>query len=536
MAQIRLLTFNVNGVKTLFHYHPFSQMHQSMQKLLDYFNADIITFQELKIDKSAVGKWGGKVDGYYSFITVPISRRGYSGVGCWVREFPEGDPRRESLRVVKAEEGITGYLCVKNGSMKVRYMDDPTVGIGGYSDLGLLNEEEAIELDSQGRCVILELASGLVVACVYCPANSNGTEEGEIFRMKFLRVLFKRLRNLHDMGKRLILMGDINVCRDLIDSAESLEEKGIKVSSETLGSDIDTNYEKESIDFILDPNRPSRRLLNQQLVDSLIPDLAKNGILMDTTRHVQTRNRLKMYTVWNTLKNTRPANYGSRIDLILLSPSYKDRIKGADIMSDVGGSDHCPVYLDLVVQEVKDEGEKPSEVYKIPKFEARYRYNLLNHNILSMFAKNQPRKDTASPLSRQLVAQRSQSLTAGRVQKKGLPRASSSIESFFQKINNGGPSEGLPANISQCQPNASREEEASMCGEIKQNNKKRRNGAQNILENIFGEPPLCKHNEKAIIKTSKTPSNPGRRFWACARPRGAQNDPEASCGFFQWVK
>ena len=43
----------------------------------------------------------------------------------------------------------------------------------------------------------------------------------------------------------------------------------------------------------------------------------------------------------------RPANYGSRIDLILCTPGLQPWIKGGDIMAKVFGSDHCPVYIDL---------------------------------------------------------------------------------------------------------------------------------------------------------------------------------------------
>jgi AP endonuclease-2 len=43
----------------------------------------------------------------------------------------------------------------------------------------------------------------------------------------------------------------------------------------------------------------------------------------------------------------RPANYGSRIDLILCTAGLRPWIKGGDIQNKVYGSDHCPVYIDL---------------------------------------------------------------------------------------------------------------------------------------------------------------------------------------------
>ncbi|EHN03737.1 Apn2p [Saccharomyces cerevisiae x Saccharomyces kudriavzevii VIN7] len=376
----RFLSFNVNGIRTFFHYQPFSQMKQSLKSVFDFFKADIITFQELKTEKLSISKWG-KVDGFYSFISIPQIRKGYSGVGCWIRILDKDHPLYHGLQVVKAEEGITGYLTIKNGKQSVvSYRDDANQGIGGYDSLDPdLNEKNALELDSEGRCVMVELACGIVIVSVYCPANSNSSEKGELFRIKFLKVLLRRVKNLDKMGKKIVLMGDVNVCRDLIDSADMLEEFSIPIIDPMGGKDLEQRYRDEAIQFIVNPETPHRRIFNQILFDSLLPDASKEGILIDTTRLIQTRSRLRMYTVWNSLKNSRPSNYGSRIDFILASSKLEQCIKAGDILPDILGSDHCPVYsdLDLRDQEVKSSTTEIS----IPKFEARYKFNLRNRNV-----------------------------------------------------------------------------------------------------------------------------------------------------------
>lgn len=81
---LRLVTFNVNGVRTIFQHYPFSKMNNSLNEVFSLFQSDVITMQELKTDTKNVSKWG-KVDGFHSFISLPLKRTGYSGVGCWVR-------------------------------------------------------------------------------------------------------------------------------------------------------------------------------------------------------------------------------------------------------------------------------------------------------------------------------------------------------------------------------------------------------------------------------------------------------------------
>ena len=53
------------------------------------------------------------------------------------------------------------------------------------------------------------------------------------------------------------------------------------------------------------------------------------------------------YTWWSYRFNARKNNAGWRIDYFLVSNDVKDKIEDAKILSDVYGSDHCPVVLEL---------------------------------------------------------------------------------------------------------------------------------------------------------------------------------------------
>lgn len=102
---------------------------------------------------------------------------------------------------------------------------------------------------------MVELACGIVIISVYCPANSNSSEEGELFRIRFLKVLLRRVRNLDKIGKKIVLMGDVNVCRDLIDSADTLEQFSIPITDPMGGTKLEAQYRDKAIQFIINPTR-----------------------------------------------------------------------------------------------------------------------------------------------------------------------------------------------------------------------------------------------------------------------------------------
>lgn len=53
------------------------------------------------------------------------------------------------------------------------------------------------------------------------------------------------------------------------------------------------------------------------------------------------------YTWWSYMGNARTKNIGWRIDYFLISPALRSRLKSANILCDVHGSDHCPVVMEL---------------------------------------------------------------------------------------------------------------------------------------------------------------------------------------------
>ncbi|KAJ5594451.1 Endonuclease/exonuclease/phosphatase [Penicillium hispanicum] len=182
-------------------------------------------------------------------------------------------------------------------------------------------------LDSEGRCVILEFPAFVLIG-VYCPAYRN--ESRDNFRMVFLNALDARVRNLVSMGKRVLVTGDINIAKTPLDSAHALE-------------DIRKNVTTEE-EYI---SGPSRRLFNALLSDGVVIGEREQGrehpVLHDICRSFH-NDRAGMYTCWDTRLNTRPGNYGARIDYVLCSLNMLDWFSESNIQEGLMGSDHCPVY------------------------------------------------------------------------------------------------------------------------------------------------------------------------------------------------
>ncbi|MBR4816246.1 MAG: exodeoxyribonuclease III, partial [Lachnospiraceae bacterium] len=58
-------------------------------------------------------------------------------------------------------------------------------------------------------------------------------------------------------------------------------------------------------------------------------------------------DKKEAYSWWSYMFKSRERNTGWRIDYFVVSEKLKDRLKDAKILSDIQGSDHCPVELEI---------------------------------------------------------------------------------------------------------------------------------------------------------------------------------------------
>ncbi|KAH3679280.1 hypothetical protein WICMUC_001104 [Wickerhamomyces mucosus] len=505
-------------------------------------NADIITLQELKVTQKDINNSIGKVDGYHSFLTIPSAKKGYSGVGVYVRIPGESEPEelKQSLKVIKAEEGVTGILKSHDTGESYR-SNDLKYSIGGYPQF---DDDTAKHIDSEGRAIVIELARNIVIISTYCPANSMGTEEGENFRVQFIVAILQRIRNLQELGKHVILMGDINISRDLIDSADSLSERN-KLGLINL-TENETEFEiinkTQCIDFI--KGSIPKMLLNEMLIDSIYREneSKKPRILIDTVRKIQGRKQC-LYTVWNTIRNSRPNNYGSRIDLILTTEELGNTCNNSHIWPFLMGSDHCPVFSDFNFNSLKLI-EKDWNCIPIPKLEAKYVYKLSSGKIDMLFSMKKrsatqefsSSSSSSSPSpsikSSQESSSTSQPIKKIKIDKPTNKTQRNSITSFFKSTKKPQIIEKVDINLENSSMN---KVSTNTLQDPTKESIKFSSGKFMIPNEAI---PHCKHNQPCVLKTAKTVENKGKKFWSCAKDPGHSIDiddgSKYNCGYFKW--
>nr|ACS91130.1 APN2 [Nannizzia gypsea] len=303
---------------------PSVRLMRGSQAMFDILEADIVVFQEAKIQRKDLQDDMVLVPGWDCYFSLPRQKKGYSGVVIYTRS--------SKCAAIRAEEGITGTLCPPNSSTPFRQLT-ASEQIGGYPSVEQMEELSEVDpatLDSEGRCLIVEFPAFVLIG-VYCPANRDESRDG--FRLGFLSLLEARVRNLIKMGKRVILTGDLNISPAAIDSAPATER--IKKNTET---------EEEYV------SSPARRLFNGLVrrVGSTeeTHDIEASPVLRDLCREFHP-NRTGMYTCWEQRVNARPGNYGSRIDYILCSDDIRPWFVESNIQEGLMGSDHCPVYASI---------------------------------------------------------------------------------------------------------------------------------------------------------------------------------------------
>ncbi|KAK0605290.1 hypothetical protein LWI29_025078 [Acer saccharum] len=326
---MKIVTYNVNGLRQ--RVSQFGSLH----KLLDSFDADIICFQETKLRRQELKSDLVMADGYESFFsctrTSDKGRTGYSGVATFCRVNSAFSSNEVALPVA-AEEGFTGVL---EGSGSVI-----APGLEAFA------KDELSSVDNEGRCVITDHGH-FVLFNIYGPRADSEDVDRIQFKLLFFKILQKRWESFLSQGRRIFVVGDLNIAPSAIDRCDA-------------GPDFENNQ--------------FRRWFRSMLVES-------GGSFFDVFRAKHPERR-EAYTCWPSHTGAEQFNYGSRIDHMLCTGSclhqkhdleshnlltchvkdcdilieykrWKDgntpryRWKGEGLNIKLEGSDHAPVYMSL---------------------------------------------------------------------------------------------------------------------------------------------------------------------------------------------
>ncbi|AKB84389.1 exodeoxyribonuclease III [Methanococcoides methylutens] len=190
-------------------------------------------------------------------------------------------------------------------------------GVAVYTKTQPVNVEYGLgekRFDVEGRTLIAEYED-FVLFNIYFP-NGKASDERLQYKMDFYDAFTERADGFKDEGKNVIVCGDVNTAHKEIDLARPKQNEK---SSGFLP------MEREWIDKFLDHGYiDTLRMFNQE------PG---------------------QYSWWDLKTRARDRNVGWRIDYFFASESLRNRISSAYILPDVMGSDHCPIGLDLEIDQ-----------------------------------------------------------------------------------------------------------------------------------------------------------------------------------------
>jgi len=189
----------------------------------------------------------------------------------------------------------------------------------GYSGVATFSRREPQTLtagfaqplfDLEGRVLSAELP-GFTLINAYFPSGQRGHER-VVFKLQFYDALLAHCLALRAQGHRLVVCGDFNTAHQPIDLARPAQN--IKTSG-----------------FLPEEREALGHWLESGFVDTfraLHPDQVA-------------------YSWWTYRMNARARNIGWRLDYFLVDQALMPFVREASILSDVTGSDHCPVALTL---------------------------------------------------------------------------------------------------------------------------------------------------------------------------------------------
>jgi exodeoxyribonuclease-3 len=211
---------------------------------------------------------------------------------------------------------------------KARKMDDWNVHIvagekKGYSGVGLYSRQAwddistelgVEEHDREGRLQFARFGELLLVNGYFPNGSGKNRDHSRIpFKLDFYQRLFDLLQPKLEAGEKILVAGDMNTAHQPIDLARPK-----------------ANHNKTS-GFCDNEREEITRWLDAGWVDTFraFDDTGEN------------------YTWWTYRGGARKRNVGWRIDYIFASPAAMEYVRDASIHSEIMGSDHCPISVDV---------------------------------------------------------------------------------------------------------------------------------------------------------------------------------------------
>ncbi len=198
-------------------------------------------------------------------------------------------------------------LCVSSSIKKGQS------GVATYCDIKIDYQSPCYEVDTLKEGRVNEIHFNKIAFFnVYFP-NGKRNEERLREKLAFYDRFLDHINHLRDSGFSIIFCGDLNTAHKEIDLSRPKENELISGF---------LKVEREWIDRVVEEG------------------------YIDTFRYLYP-NKKDRYSWWSMRTKARERNVGWRIDYFFVSSDLRDKIKKAEILDDIRGSDHAPILLEL---------------------------------------------------------------------------------------------------------------------------------------------------------------------------------------------
>jgi exodeoxyribonuclease-3 len=291
---IKIVSWNVNGIR--------ASLKKGLFEKLQEFKTDIFCVQETKSDEEIMISDKVNFENYTLHFHSATLKKGYSGVATY------------SLLENKTEED--GLLPLPKDSSGG--LENPAKLNLEYFRAGVNDET----FDIEGRFVLTKYQilepkteiKNFIVINAYYPQGGRGQYRID-YKIEFYKRVLEITKRLKNEGENIVLCGDFNTTFTDIDLARPKENQN---NTGCLPE------EREALNWFVE-----------------------NGFV-DAFRHFNPEKE-GVYTYWDQKTRARDRNVGWRIDYFLVDKKLIKHIKNCEIHTEILGSDHCPISLEMEI-------------------------------------------------------------------------------------------------------------------------------------------------------------------------------------------
>ncbi len=317
MTNLKIQSWNINGIR--------AAIKKGFWVKLEELQTDILGLQEIKCDYEAMKQLLGinsekKTSSSQNLLEESIQDTDYLDYNGF----------RIFWHSCRMKKGYSGTAIL----VRLNLIESGTIEINSFvKELGLE------EYDQEGRVTGLLMTVNtkkiFLLNCYY----PQGGREGRIpYKIGFYKAINNLCLRYRELGAELILTGDFNTTVGDIDLARPKENR------KTTGC---LPEERIALNWLLEDKTFN---LNQlESTNSKFQESAKTIQKLDLTDSFRYYNRelTGAYSYWDQITRARDRNVGWRIDMFFISSGLISHLDNALIHSQMLGSDHCPIEVEL---------------------------------------------------------------------------------------------------------------------------------------------------------------------------------------------